>query len=137
MDIGSRGNDPPRSTQKSFPRRCRGLKTMKIGQFLFVPKSSNKYSSAFFIGFWHVWVLKISVLISTFIWHKHQRSKKPKIRYICLCCKPSRKSQIFQFFLYQSGQSQISIGKYSSWKVHFYPRKYRNYQISVHPNPNL
>ena len=37
----------------------------------------------------------------------------------------------------QSGQSQISIGKYSSWKVHFYPRKYKNYQISVHPNPNL
>ena len=75
----------------------------------------------FFIGFWHVWVLKISVLISSFIWHKHQRSKKPKIRYICLCRKPSRKSQIYQFFLYSgaikhNSKHEIIQNAIVSWK---------------------
>ena len=33
MNTGFRGKDLPWSTQKNFPRRCTGFKTMKIGNF--------------------------------------------------------------------------------------------------------
>ena len=47
------------------------------------------------------------------------------------------KDRGFIKLLNQSGQPWIGLGKYSSWKVHFCHRKYKIYQISVHPNQNL